>query len=508
MTAISSFLLTVNPVNDAPTISDIPSQSTSQNIATAPVSFTIGDAETPAASLTLGWSSSNPALIPNSGIIFGGSGSNRTVTLTPVTGQSGTSTITVTVSDGSVSVSDAFVLTVNAINTAPTISDIPNQTVNEDASTGTLAFTIADAETTTTSLLVSASSSNPGLVPSGGIVLGGNGAARTITIIPAANQSGNATITVTVNDGTLVVSDMFLITVNPVNDTPTISDIASQAIARGASTAALNFTVDDAETTAASLIVSAASSNTTLVPNTNIILGGNGANRTVTVTPAAGQSGIATITVNVSDGVATATDTFTVTVTSTSVPTYLLSEGFEGTGYENTGWTESGAPNENYTTTILEGTQSLNCSGSQYAYRTFQNPTNFSLYFRVRWNTWKDYANIIYWDNASYGTAASIYADDNRIQIAHGNSASTGTTAIAANVTYHVWVEWTKGTGANGTMKLFISSNGVKPATPEANVTNGNGAATQRIYVGPTATGPNVIFDRLLIDDVPIGSNP
>ena len=69
-------------------------------------------------------------------------------------------------------------------------------------------------------------------------------------------------------------------------------------------------------------------------------------------------------------------------------------------------------------------------------------------------------------------------------------------------------MEWTKGTGSNGTMKLFVSTTGTKPAAPEASITGGTGLATQRMYLGPTSTGPNVIFDRILVDDVPILSNP
>ena len=58
----------------------------------------------------------------------------------------------------------------------------------------------------------------------------------------------------------------------------------------------------DGETAAGSLTVSGGSSNPTLVPTDNIVFGGSGANRTVTVSPAANQSGTATITVRVSDG--------------------------------------------------------------------------------------------------------------------------------------------------------------------------------------------------------------
>src|SRR6185295_9864083 len=149
-------------------------------------------------------------------------------------------------------------------------------------------------------------------------------------------------------------------------------------------------------------------------------------------------------------------------------PTYLLTEGFEGTGFENTGWTKNGTPNADYTNTVLHGAQSLNCSGAQFVWRNFQYAASFNLYFRVRWITWSDYASVIYWDDSSWGTAASLYADDNRFELSHGGASALGTTTLVANTTYHVWVEWTKGTGSNGTMKLFVSTTGTKPALPEA----------------------------------------
>jgi len=494
-------------LNSPPTISDVADQTITQNSSTGPLNFTIGDPETAAASLTVGGASSNPTLVPNANIVLGGSGANRTVTVTPAANQSGSTTITITVSDGSLTASDTFLLTVsNPANTPPTISNIADQTVLEDAGTGSINFTVGDAETAATSLVVSATSSNPSLLPNANITLGGSGTARTITLTPAANQSGTATVTVTVGDGSLTATDTVLLTVNAVNDTPTISNIADQTINQDTATGALAFTVGDVETPASSLIVSGTSSNPALVPNANIVFGGSGANRTVTVTPVAGQSGSAIITVTVGDGAATATDTFILTVNSASAPTYLFVEGFEGTGFENTGWTKTGSPNENYTNLVLHGAQSLNCVGAQHVVRTFAYSSSFNLYFRVRWNIWTDYHAIIHWNDVNYSTAAVIYGDDNRIQLNHGSASANGTTAITTNTTYHVWVEWTRGTGANGTMKLFISTTGTKPASPEASITTGNGGATQRIYVGPTGSGPNVIFDRLLVDDVPIGN--
>ena len=312
ISGISVFLATATPAT--PTISDIANQSTTMNTPTAAIPFTIGDADTAVTSLTLGGGSSNPTLVSTNNIVFGGSGSNRTVTLTPTTGQTGTATITVSVSDGTNSASDTFVLTVNAVNTPPTISGIADQTLNEDTSTAALGFTVGDAETAAGSLTLGKSSSNPSLVPTNSIVLGGSGANRTVTVSPAANQNGTATITVSVNDGQFTVSTNFVVTVSAVNDAPTISAIANQTILANGTTGPLNFTVADVDTAVGSLTLSGGSSNPTLVPPGNIVFGGSGANRTVTVSPATNQTGTATITVSVSDGALSASNSFVMTV--------------------------------------------------------------------------------------------------------------------------------------------------------------------------------------------------
>src|SRR5207237_1416695 len=147
-TASDSFLLTVNPVNDLPTITDIVNQTVNEDTATAALAFTIGDVETPAAALTVTTTSSNLTLVPTASIVLGGAAASRTVTVTPAANQSGTATITVTVKDADGgTASDSFLLTVNPVNDLPTITDIVNQTVNEDTATAALAFTIGDVET-------------------------------------------------------------------------------------------------------------------------------------------------------------------------------------------------------------------------------------------------------------------------------------------------------------------------------------------------------------------------
>ncbi len=315
VTASDTFLLTVNPVNDPPTISNVANRTINEDANTGAVAITIGDLETPTASLTMSGTSDNLTLVPNANIVFGGSGASRTVTVTPASNQAGTATITLTVSDGAGSASDTFLLTVTAVNDAPTITNIADRSIDEDTTTGAVAFSIGDPETAATALVVTRASSNLTLVPLANVVLGGTGTSRTVTVTPVANLSGTATITVTVSDGVLTASDTFLLTVTVVNDTPTVTDIANRTINEDTNTGAVAFTIGDLDSALASLTVSGSSSDTTLVPNANIVFGGSGASRTVTVTPALNQNGTATITVSVSDGNTTGTDTFLLTVT-------------------------------------------------------------------------------------------------------------------------------------------------------------------------------------------------
>ncbi len=206
-----------NPsANAPPTISDIANQSILPDTTLGPVAFTIGDVETPAAELILAAASSNTGLVPNSNITLGGATATRSITVVPLAGQTGTSTISVSVSDGTNTATDTFLLTVSAANTPPTISDVANQTINQDTTLGPIAFTVGDAQSAPGDLIVSASSSNPGLVPAASIALGGSGAARTVAITPAAGQTGSAVITLAVNDGQASATDTFLLTVNSV----------------------------------------------------------------------------------------------------------------------------------------------------------------------------------------------------------------------------------------------------------------------------------------------------
>src|SRR5207247_381383 len=215
-----------------------------------------------AGSLTVSGHSSNQGLMPDANIIFGGSESNRTLTLMPATkiGRTSTSDSTVADPDGA-SASSSIVLTVNPVNDPPTISSLANQSTDEDTPTAAIPFSIGDLESTAGSLTVSGHSFNQSLVPDGNIVFGGSGPNRTLTLMPATNQSGTTTITITVADpGGASASRSFVLTVNPSNPTPRTSDLANQSTNEDTPTAAIPFSIGDVETTGSSLTVNGHSS--------------------------------------------------------------------------------------------------------------------------------------------------------------------------------------------------------------------------------------------------------
>ncbi len=140
-----------NPVvtNTPPLISSIPSQVVTVGYPTPTLPFTVQDAQTPAASLVVTPTSSNPTLVPNSAMVLGGSGTNRTITITPAVGQTGTSTIALTVCDTGLCATTSFVLTVNPLPTITLTSPANGSTFTAPASITLVASAVANGHTVT-----------------------------------------------------------------------------------------------------------------------------------------------------------------------------------------------------------------------------------------------------------------------------------------------------------------------------------------------------------------------
>lgn len=305
--------LTVRSVNDLPTITGLTAQSIDEDTSTGPLAFTLADVETPAEDITLTATSNSTGLIPHANIVFGGSGASRTVTVTPLPNQNGSALITIRAHDGTGSRTATFNVTVNPVPDSPVLNSIANQVTDEDTPLA-VPVHFSDPDLSLGSLSLTATSGNTTLVLNAGLAFTSTGYQRTLTITPVTNRSGTADITVRLSDGLTTVAHTFQLTVNPVNDAPAISAIAAQMVNENTSTGAIPFTVQDVESAAATLSVTASSDNTALIPPANLLLGGTGVNRTLTITPAQDQSGSALITLTVGDGTATTTSSFTLTV--------------------------------------------------------------------------------------------------------------------------------------------------------------------------------------------------
>lgn len=293
------------PAEIPPVMGDVPNQT-----ATAGSTFSLNVA--PLVTLTNGDAVTAYTLsgtLPT-GVTF----NNSTGVLSGTPTQTGTFNLSVTATDNDgVSNSDAFTLTVSAASdTTPDAFSFVDQTNVALGSTVTSASIVVSGINAATSITVinGLYSINGGAFTStNGTVVNGD----FVVVRHTASGSNSTTVNSTINIGG--VTDTFSSTTVAANAAPTLSDLAAQNIAKNANSGALAVTVGDTETAAGSLVVAASSSNTTLLPNANLVWGGSGANRTLTVTPAANQTGTAVVTYAVTDGGGTTTTkTFNVTV--------------------------------------------------------------------------------------------------------------------------------------------------------------------------------------------------
>jgi hypothetical protein len=206
-----SFNVVVQSINDPPSISSIADLTIAQGTSTGAIPFSVADLETPATNLQVSAVASNSALIPSNGLALSGNDSSRSITVTPAPDQNGSSAVTLSVNDGTLTTSSSFILAVTpngtASNTPPTISAIPNQIVARSQSTADIPLTVGDAETPADQLTLSAAWSNPSLISR--VTFGGSGANRTVKVTPTRKKAGSSTITVSVSDGKATGSSTF-----------------------------------------------------------------------------------------------------------------------------------------------------------------------------------------------------------------------------------------------------------------------------------------------------------
>jgi len=272
-----------------------------------------------------------------------------TLRLRPMPNSMGATTITVTLSDtggldrGGVSqTTKSFLLGVGPANDAPTMDPVAAVALLEEAGEQEVILTGITAGAGESDVLtITALTSDETLLPSASIAIdavAGEPTRRRLRFRPAPGLSGVATLTITVvddggtaNGGSNTTTRTLTVTVNPVNDAPTLAALPTQLVSEGVSVdedasspiqiALTGIGAGAADEAGQAISVIASSSDPSVVRTITVGPIVNGA-ATLSITPEPNAAGTALITVKVADdgGAAnggadsSATQTFAVTV--------------------------------------------------------------------------------------------------------------------------------------------------------------------------------------------------
>jgi Leucine-rich repeat (LRR) protein len=219
-------------------------------------------------------------------------------TYTPASGFVGVDTFTYQASDGRLLSNPASIaITVSQSNHAPVAANLSVSSSAGVAATITLQATDADNDPLTYAVVNA---------PTHGTL---SGIGPNLIYTPNSGYSGPDGFTYTANDGK---ADSNIATValqvNPAAIyLPTVTLAGGACLSATQAQGVVNVLLADPGVPAAQLTLTAQSSNQRLLPNSALVLGGSGAQRTLTLSGAANRSGSATVTLTVGDGHASAT---------------------------------------------------------------------------------------------------------------------------------------------------------------------------------------------------------
>lgn len=316
-----TFIITVlpAPVNSLPTINSISNLNISEDAALQTVIFGGVTAGVESQALTVTAISSDPSVIPNPIVAFVSAETTGSLSFAPRANANGMATITVTVRDAGLdnllgnsddgTTTTSFTVNVSAVNDAPTFTAGSNLTVAEDAGPQTLnpwatAISAGPGDEVGQSVMFAVvGNTNPALFSTAPAI----SPTGVLTYMPAANVSGNATITVQlVDDGggaNTSPAQIFIIMVLPVNDAPRFVAGPNQMVSQNAGAQIVNgwatgISAGPADEAGQSLSFSVTSNTNAALFAVQPAISPTGV---LTYTPATNASGSAKITLSISD---------------------------------------------------------------------------------------------------------------------------------------------------------------------------------------------------------------
>ena len=315
LSATAQVVVTVTPVNDPPTLSVATTTVTlNEDFATiAPITLTIGDLENDTLTLTVTESNTGVVTVTTTA---------TTVQLANIAHASGVTTLTIVISDGSLSSTAQVGVTVLAVNDTPTLSVSTNSiSANVDFSTITINTTASDVEDSNLSFSVTASAAGVVRVTT---------SANAIVLNAISGASGQTTLTVRVVDSsgtavTQIISVNVIIRPSVAAPVVTVSTnmISVQEDFRGS--VVFQTTATDADGDTITLSVSSSSHLVDAVLSSPFSAKSSLTN-SITLTAIANANGTTTLTVQASDagGQSDSTEIVVVVTAVEDMPTLTI----------------------------------------------------------------------------------------------------------------------------------------------------------------------------------------
>ncbi len=304
-TVDDTFVITVNPVDDAPTvlnpITDVNVAEDAEN-SVINLSNVFTDIDNDPTSIVKSVFANNNTGLVTATIV------NNQLTLDYQDNQSGTANITIRGTSNGKTVDDTFLVTVNPVDDAPTVvNPITDVNVDEDAENTVLDLTniFTDIDNDPTSIVKSVlTNDNTGLVT---VTIVDN----QLTLDYQDNQSGTANLTIRGTSNGKTVDDTFIVTVNPVDDAPTVvNPIADVNVAEDAENSVINLSnvFTDIDNNPTSIVKSVFANNNTGLVTATIV------DNQLTLNYQHNQSGTANLTIRGTSNGKTVDNTFVVKV--------------------------------------------------------------------------------------------------------------------------------------------------------------------------------------------------
>lgn len=218
---LKSFDIAVNDINEAPVWEVVfPTQSINEDNAPLVFDLNATDEDGDIVTYTI-----NSVL----GVATSFNGNTKELTLTPLANVNGVISLDFNATSNGQSTIQTVTLNIAAVNDAPTIdTTFTDKTVDEDSAVMVMPIAVGDVEGSDLNLTITSSDSTIVSISQNWNALVNQGDLLEFNLTLAPNANDDVTITVTVNDGELTTTESFDITINPVNDLPSLENLGDR----------------------------------------------------------------------------------------------------------------------------------------------------------------------------------------------------------------------------------------------------------------------------------------